>query len=301
MSTTPLFSVLIANYNNGKYLQDAINSVLAQTYTHWEIVIVDDGSTDNSKEIISKYNSDNRFVIHYNERNMGCGHTKYRCAELTTGELCAFLDADDVLLPNALENHVEAHLKNKDHSCVFSRYYKCNEDLSILEESRPISILDGSDYFTSRNYGPEHLVSFKKYFYNLTPGISPDIPAAVDQDLYFKLEEVAPIKILDKFTYKYRHTPNQISQGRHELKTFYWNLYVRHQTCLRRGFDPSNFPILDFEQRFLPYMEELPCVQKDLLHAQSELSRIRNSWAFRIGKFFLQPLSWIRKSVSQGL
>ena len=88
----PLFSVLITNYNNGRYLQEAIDSVLAQTYTNWEIILVDDKSTDNSFEIYEKYKDDGRFKIYYNEVNMGCGYTKHRCAELASGELCGFLD-----------------------------------------------------------------------------------------------------------------------------------------------------------------------------------------------------------------
>ncbi|MBO4738767.1 MAG: glycosyltransferase [Bacteroidales bacterium] len=58
MNDNPLFSVLIANYNNGKYLMEAINSVYAQTYTNWEIILVDDASTDNFKEIYKKLEKD---------------------------------------------------------------------------------------------------------------------------------------------------------------------------------------------------------------------------------------------------
>lgn len=59
MNATPLFSVLIANYNNGKYLMEAIESVRQQTYANWEIILVDDGSTDNSKELYSELQKDN--------------------------------------------------------------------------------------------------------------------------------------------------------------------------------------------------------------------------------------------------
>ena len=70
MEKLPLFSVLIANYNNGCYLQDAIDSVLAQNYDNWEIVIVDDKSTDNSFEIYEKYKNDGRFHVFFNEENI---------------------------------------------------------------------------------------------------------------------------------------------------------------------------------------------------------------------------------------
>ena len=104
-----LFSVLIANYNNGQYLQDAIDSILCQTYTDWEVVIVDDGSTDNSKEIYRQYEQNSRFHIVYNEQNRGCGYTKWRCVEEAHGEICGFLDPDDVLMSDALEKMEKVH------------------------------------------------------------------------------------------------------------------------------------------------------------------------------------------------
>ncbi len=123
----PLFSVLIANYNNADYLAQALDSVLNQTYTNWECLIIDDASTDYSKEIYDKYLVDNRIRVLYNAENKGCTYTKWRCIEESTGELCGFLDADDVLLPAALEVMVEAH-KNNEVSIVSSRYYSCDNN-----------------------------------------------------------------------------------------------------------------------------------------------------------------------------
>ena len=91
MTNQPLFSVLIANYNNGKYLMDAIESVRQQTYTNWEIILVDDCSTDNSHELYKELEQDERIHIFLNDQNHGCGYTKRRCAELANGEICGFL------------------------------------------------------------------------------------------------------------------------------------------------------------------------------------------------------------------
>lgn len=67
----PLFSILIANYNNGKYIKEAIDSVYIQDYSNWEIIIVDDASTDNSKEIYSEFINNPRIRVFYNEKNRG--------------------------------------------------------------------------------------------------------------------------------------------------------------------------------------------------------------------------------------
>ena len=131
MTIQPLFSVLIANYNNGKYLMDAIESVRRQTYTYWEIILVDDGSTDNSVELYAALENDERIHIYRNDKNMGCGYTKRRCAELANGELCGFLDPDDALTSDALEVMVQAHVKHPEASLINSTCYITDEKLNI--------------------------------------------------------------------------------------------------------------------------------------------------------------------------
>ena len=121
MSETPLFSILIANYNNGKYFKDCFESILKQTYSHFEVVIVDDCSTDDSAEIIQELiKNDARFLFFQNEKNQQTGFTKSKCASLAKGELCAFLDPDDALAENALDIMVKKHQENPDVSLVYS-------------------------------------------------------------------------------------------------------------------------------------------------------------------------------------
>lgn len=285
---TPLFSVLIANYNNGHYLMDAIESVRCQTYTHWEIVIVDDGSTDNSKTVYEGLKNDSCIRIFHNDENKGCGYTKRRCAELAKGELCCFLDADDALMPDALQTHADAHQQHPDVSCVFSRFYYCDNALNIVGELRKLDITPGKDYFTNRSYMPEHLTSFKRASYQKSEGIDPSLPSAVDQDLYFKLEEVAPVLVLEKFTYKYRQTSEQISQGNRWIETYYWNLIVRQRTCERRGLPPSQYPMQDLTDLVATLSEESERLQK-------ENTKIQKSKAYRLGKFLLHPLKVLHK------
>lgn len=284
----PLFSVLIANHNNGRYLQEAVDSVVQQAYTNWEIVIVDDGSTDNSHDVYKALKQNSKIRIYTNDKNMGCGYSKRRCIELAQGDLCGFLDADDVLLPNALKDHVEVHVSQPAISCCFSRFYHCDTELNTLKKSRLLKLPGGSTYLEHKDYGPEHMTSFKKGCYDKTAGISTQLPAAVDQDLYFKLEEVAPVYILDKFTYKYRTTPKQISQGENWSRALSCNLQVRLDACKRRGITPVNIFGNDL-------YEVLPLILQELDNTQETLSRIQTSKAYRLGKLFLHLNSLFKK------
>lgn len=283
MTNQPLFSVLIANYNNGKYLMDAIESVRQQTYTNWEIILVDDSSTDNSHELYKELEHDERIHIFLNNQNRGCGYTKHRCAELANGEICGFLDPDDELLPNALLDSVQALLSDEKYVLSFSRFYYCDENMNVLSESRLLD-LQGQSYFEHHDYQPEVFAAFRSSAYKASSGIDPIIRAAVDQELFFRLEEQGNIVILDKITYKYRKNPTALTSIPH--KCSYWNIWVRHNTCIRRGLPIEQYSFYDFHQMIM---------NKALDIAAEREVQIRSSFAYRLGNLLLQPFSFIRK------
>lgn len=105
MSTKPLVSILINNYNYKNFLNDAIDSALLQTYNHFEVIVVDDGSTDGSQDIISAYGS--RIIPVFKE-NGGQASAFNEGFLASQGDIICFLDADDVFLPNKLEKVVSA-------------------------------------------------------------------------------------------------------------------------------------------------------------------------------------------------
>ena len=97
-------SVITPVFNGAQTIADTIESVLSQTLTTWEHIIVDDGSYDLTAEIVHKY-LDARIQYYYQE-NAGRSKTRNKGIALASGEYLIFLDADDCLLPNALEDHV---------------------------------------------------------------------------------------------------------------------------------------------------------------------------------------------------
>ncbi|MBR1785715.1 MAG: glycosyltransferase family 2 protein [Paludibacteraceae bacterium] len=286
MSDNPLFSVLIANYNNGDYLLEAIESVLNQTYVNWEIIIVDDASTDNSGYIYSSLKKDERIHIYSNERNMGCGYTKRRCVELANGELCGFLDADDTILPDAISIMVSAHKNNPSAALVVSRYYLCDEHLNVVSISRKLVLKEGESYLEHRDYQPEVFASFKTCIYNESEGLNKNFPLGVDQDLYFLLEEHGGIIALENITYKCRGHNNSISRIDGGNSAFFWNLIARYHACLRRGLNPRLFPEIDF----LDFLKDRYSESNAFEIRKEAADRVRNTRSYKLGNTLLTPM-----------
>jgi len=101
----PEVCVVMPVYNGAKTIELAIESLLYQTYRNWKCVIVNDGSTDNTKEILDKI-KDNRFIIIHLEKNKGRGYARQICLENASGNLLTYLDADDFYHPEKITNQV---------------------------------------------------------------------------------------------------------------------------------------------------------------------------------------------------
>src|SRR5665647_430445 len=102
----PKVTVLIAVYNGGRFLREALDSVLAQTFTDFELLVVNDGSTDETATILESY-SDQRIRVITNGKNIGVVGSLRRGLNYARGEYIARIDADDIALPERLEKQVE--------------------------------------------------------------------------------------------------------------------------------------------------------------------------------------------------
>jgi len=107
-------SIMMCAYNSGAYIEEAILSILAQTYTNWELVIGNDCSTDNTLQIISKYTSDKRIRLINHPSNLGYTRNKNTIFGHATGDLLTQLDADDLCPPNRLERQVGIFMQRPD-------------------------------------------------------------------------------------------------------------------------------------------------------------------------------------------
>ena len=280
--SAPLFSVLIANYNNGRYLMDAIKSIQEQTYDHWEIIIVDDGSTDNSDQIYGALSGDPRINVFRNEKNQGVGYTKRRCVALAQGDICGFLDPDDLLAAeDALQLMVQAHQDHPNASMVDSGYIITDENLVVIAERMGIP-LQGKSLLEACSWPFRPFISFKKEKYDLTAGIDPLLRLAEDYDLFYKLEEVGDTAHVDKLLYLYRQHTNSISLNDGAYKARAWHTYACVEAMKRRGLTDEKlmlFPIEDAMRREYKKASE----------------HMKGTKTYRVGEAVLRPLKWVRR------
>ncbi|MBO7528308.1 MAG: glycosyltransferase family 2 protein [Bacteroidales bacterium] len=110
---TPLVSIIMPCYNAERYIAQSIESVLAQTYQNWELLITDDGSTDRSVDIVSRYSKhDDRINVLVPDEHSGIARTRNMSIARAKGKFVAFLDSDDIWYPEKLEKQVNFMLEN---------------------------------------------------------------------------------------------------------------------------------------------------------------------------------------------
>lgn len=232
-----LFSILIANYNNSRYLDCALQSVYKQTYSNWEVILIDDGSKDEFEQVISGYRDDQRIKILRNEVNMGCAYTKVRCVANATGDVLAFLDPDDALHIDALRIMSEAHQNHSECSIIHSTHFVCDQNLVVGQISqKPRELPEKTPYLLLSDGSIHAFATFKKSSYNKTEGMAPlrRNDKAVDQDLYYILEEVGKVCFINIPLYYYRIHKGSISNCGQEGAAMKEHFTIIEEACLRR-------------------------------------------------------------------
>jgi len=127
-----LVSIITPTYNCARFIEETIRSVQAQTYTHWELIISDDCSTDNTREVIAPYlATDSRIKYICNEQNSGAAVTRNNALRQARGRWIAFLDSDDLWLPEKLERQIDFMERNSYHFS-YTAYSEIDESSNVV-------------------------------------------------------------------------------------------------------------------------------------------------------------------------
>jgi teichuronic acid biosynthesis glycosyltransferase TuaG len=138
-SSNPKVSIITPLYNAGRFLLPCIESVLGQTYTNWEMILVDDCSTDDSLKVARRYAMmEKRVNVDQLPNNQGSGPARNRATEIASGDLIAFLDSDDIWHRDKLKIHV-AEMVSKNASFSHTSYGYINEDGNVIRQTFHVS------------------------------------------------------------------------------------------------------------------------------------------------------------------
>ncbi len=243
MIYSPLVSIIVASYNNEQYLDDMIQSVINQTYTNWELIITDDASPDNSNKIIEKYLTDKRIKLFKHDENKGAGAAFKTCTDNVKGEIVAMLGADDALKPEALEVLVNEYKKKPDAAMIIGGLEHTDENLCTIDKQTIFGNLPNGVNSILENGYALGWDTFKIDYYKKTEGFTEEQKRAVDQDLYFKMEEVGKIYFIEKCLYLYRENENGISQSNNWLLALKHKINAIEKAIKRRGLRKRNIKV----------------------------------------------------------
>ena len=201
----PLVSVIIPTYNRGWIIKEAIDSVLAQDFKDFELIVVDDGSTDNTPEILNSYRGD---ILVFRQDNQGVSAARNRGIAEASGRFIAFLDSDDLWLPQKLFRQVEFFNKNPDAQICQTEETWIRKGVRvnpkkrhkkpwgmIFEPSLALCLVSPSAVMIRRSL-------FKK-----VGGFDETLPACEDYDLWLRISCRYPVCLID--------TPLIIKRGGH--------------------------------------------------------------------------------------
>ncbi len=149
-----LVSIITPSYNSANFIGATIDSVIIQTYPNWEMIIVDDCSTDNSIEIIQKYVAqDRRVKLIQNKKNRGAAETRNEALKVAKGRFIAFLDSDDLWYSNKLEEQI-AFMEKGNYPISFTEYGLVDEDGKHLDKFvRVVPCIDYTGYMKNTIIG----------------------------------------------------------------------------------------------------------------------------------------------------
>ncbi|HOE17685.1 MAG TPA: glycosyltransferase [Syntrophorhabdaceae bacterium] len=119
----PKLSINLCCYNSEKFLEETLKSIGDQTFGDWELIVINDGSSDLTETIIERFRERGFPVSYFYQENRGLGYSRNRALELSRGDYVAFIDHDDIWLPEKLERQIEVFERRKDIDFIYTNYY----------------------------------------------------------------------------------------------------------------------------------------------------------------------------------
>lgn len=270
-------TVAMPVYNGEKYLARTIDSVLAQTYSNFELLIVNDGSTDNSAKILEKYAMhDKRIRVLHNERNMGIVYTRNRSFSESDSEYIAILDHDDIALPNRLKKQINFLDSHQDFGLVGSWIEQIDENdkLNGIVWKYSVNPEEIRSLMLFGNHFAQSSVTIRKKTLMDMP-YRQDYIYAEDYDLWTRIAEKWKVWNLPKILVRYR---------------------VHTAGVTKTKPDFSKNAAIKVQRRLLKNLGITPTEEEIIIHRTNFTYKGEN-----FKKFIEKRLAWLEKIISANI
>ena len=225
MNKNNLVSIIMNCHNGDKYIKEAINSIIKQSYKNWELIFFDNASNDNSAEIVKKYN-DKRIKYHLS-KFVNLGIARKRALNKCKGNFIAFLDCDDFWTKNKLKLQVNELIKNPDIALSFSNsYFFKKKNKELLYKSKPY------DGYIFEELLKKYYISFDTilintfYLKKLKQKFDERLTITHDLDLIIRLSKIGKFKYIDKALSWWRIHDNSFSQNKMNIINREKNIFL---------------------------------------------------------------------------
>lgn len=268
---TPKISIIIPCYNAETYLVDAINSILNQTYKNLEIICIDDGSTDNTSEILKSFlQVDERIKVYKNEKNLKLIQTLNKGIDIASGEYIARMDADDIAYPEKFEKQIRYLIDNNLQLCGTYTYFlfsnnnrKKHKTRAIHNNSIKLTSLFDSPLIHPTVLGESFVFKQNKYI------DSPKNYLIEDFELWQRmLNQNIRIGVLPEFLFEYRINPAGVSQSQMKLQK------MNHLQLISKKLNDSRYEVKHKSIQLISGIVIDKIFLKDLFCAVSSLKKI---------------------------
>jgi len=233
----PTVSVVIPTYNRAHLVGRAIKSVLNQTYQKFEIIIVDDGSTDKTEEIIKTF-KDERVRYIRNEKNKGASAARNIGIKVARGEYIAFQDSDDEWLPEKLEKQMKVfEITPEKVGVVYTGFWRVKNNKKIYTPSNKITKKEGYIHkeIIRNNFVTTQAVIIKKKCFKKVGMFDERLPRLQDWELWIRISKFYEFKCVDEPLVISYHTPNCISENKDAHIKAFELILEKHFLEIRRN------------------------------------------------------------------
>jgi glycosyltransferase involved in cell wall biosynthesis len=214
-STIPLISVLFCVYNGEKYLKQSIDSILNQTYENWEMIAIDDGSTDSSLKTLQEYAQKDSRIKVYTQKNIGLTKSLNKAIKLSSGEYIARQDADDISSQDRFILQIKEFEKDGVVLVTGKTEVVNIQNRTLIVTSPPKDFEEmKKTIFKLNNPFTHGSLMIKKSFLEKINGYDENFISAQDFDMIIRLSNQGKFKVIDDVIYKLRKHPESITVKR---------------------------------------------------------------------------------------